>query len=61
VTNGVDGETCTDVKSDDAELWCNFVTIPKCVDRTVVCTEPPTLEGATVTVLNKPNRQFFYR
>jgi hypothetical protein len=45
VVNGVDGETCTDWKTDDTELWCNFVQIPKCVDRRILCPPPPTPEG----------------
>ena len=28
VTNGVDGETCTDWKADDNELWCTNAQIP---------------------------------
>ena len=55
--NGIDGETCSDFKSGDSELWCNFVTIPKCADRTIKCSEPPTPEGAVVNYSFKPNRK----
>ena len=57
VLNGIDGETCSDFKAGDTELWCNFVTIPKCADRTIKCSEPPTPEGAVVNYSYKPNRK----
>ena len=38
VENGIDGETCTDWKRDDTDLWCDYVMIPNCVDRTIYCT-----------------------
>jgi hypothetical protein len=27
VVNGINGETCTDWKSGDSELWCDFVQV----------------------------------
>jgi hypothetical protein len=50
VDRGVAGETCTDYKDDDSELWCQYVRIPDCVDRTVRCTEPPTPAKALKTI-----------
>ena len=28
VVNGIDGETCTDWKTGDDELWCTSVKVP---------------------------------
>ena len=56
VTNGIDGETCTDFQTNDTELWCKNAVIPKCVDRTIICVEPPMPAGAQVTFLQKPSR-----
>ena len=40
--NGIIGETCSDFKSDDNELWCENVYIPDCADRTIRCSKPPS-------------------
>ena len=56
MTNGIDGETCTDFLTTDNELWCRFASIPKCVDRSISCVEPPMPAGAQVTFLEKPSR-----
>jgi hypothetical protein len=55
VVNGVDGETCSDWKTGDSELWCDFVKIPSCADRRIYCSDPPTPEKANIAVTNKPN------
>ena len=55
VANGIDGETCTDWKTGDTELWCAYARIPSCADRRIYCTEPPQPERATIKVTNKPN------
>ena len=55
VTNGMDGETCSDFKSNDTELWCQFAAVPDCVDRTIVCSDPPHPNRGKISVTNKPN------
>ena len=59
VTDGLslnlNGETCIDFKNDDNELWCKTVRIPDCVDRTILCSEPPSLtEAHTNQIAVKP-------
>lgn len=39
-------QTCVDFKNDDNELWCKTVRIPDCVDRTILCSDPPSLAVA---------------
>ena len=48
------GETCANKKSDNDELWCEDVTIPKCVDRTILCTPPPMPNRAKITPSMEP-------
>ena len=55
VTGGIDGETCTDWKADDDELWCSYVSIPACVDRTIRCDPPPSPDKANNNVLTQSN------
>ena len=55
VTNGVDGETCSDFMQGDSELWCTFAQIPDCVDRTINCTDPPQTNKATIQFLEQPD------
>ena len=55
VTNGIDGETCTNWNKNSTELMCDNVNIPACADRTIYCTLPPKPEGATWNILNAPN------
>ena len=55
MVNGVNGETCTDWKTNDTELWCTNLQIPDCVDRRIYCTDPPRPERATISVVVKPN------
>ena len=51
----LDGETCIDFKNDDSELWCKTVRIPDCVDRTILCSDPPSLtEAHTNQIAVKP-------
>ena len=55
VEGGLDGETCGDFRYDDDELWCSYVLIPPCVDRTIRCSTPPKPEKAIITILDTPN------
>ena len=55
VTGGIDGETCTDWKADDNELWCSYVLIPACVDRTIRCDPPPSPAKANINFVTEPN------
>ena len=55
VEGGINGETCSDYKSDDNELWCSYVLIPGCVDRTVKCSPPPNPAKAKITIKDRPN------
>ena len=55
VTNGINGETCTNWKSDNSELWCSYASIPACADRRIYCSEPPQPERSSIVVSTKPN------
>ena len=55
VTGGIDGETCTDWKDGDDELWCSYVLIPACVDRTIRCDPPPSPAKANINFVTEPN------
>ena len=59
VKNGLNGETCVDKKSGDDELWCEYVMIPECVDRKILCSDPPMPERSMITYLNKPHENVF--
>ena len=54
VTNGIYGETCANKKSDNDELWCEDVIIPKCVDRSILCPPPPMPNRAEITPAMEP-------
>ena len=58
VENGVNGETCVDYKSGDNELWCKTVRIPDCADRTIYCTDPPSLSVATTNIITRPGTTY---
>ena len=55
MTGGIDGETCANKKSDNDELWCEDVIIPECVDRAIVCSEPPLPARADIIFSDRPN------
>ena len=55
VQNGINGETCANKKSDNEELWCEDVIIPECVDRAIVCSEPPMPARANIIFSDRPN------
>jgi hypothetical protein len=59
VTNGWSGETCSNSHPDpDLEpdaLWCQFLKIPDCVDRTINCTQPPYPSNANISVISQTN------
>ena len=54
VQNGIDGETCANknTNSSIAELWCEKVLIPDCVDRTIKCSSPPIIDDGGETKLS---------
>ena len=51
----MDGETCTNWNRDNSELFCSFLSIPDCTDRTIYCSEPPMPERANITFPDRPN------
>ena len=36
------------------ELWCEDVIIPECVDRAILCTEPPKPKRAKINYVKLP-------
>ncbi len=55
VEGAIPGETCTDTDDTDSELWCDFLTIPPCEDRSIRCTPSPNPEKANKTFTEKPH------
>ena len=55
VENGINGETCADKEPNDDELWCEYVDIPSCVDRAILCSTPPMPARATIDFINRPD------
>ena len=55
VENGILGETCTNWNHNSSELMCTSVTIPDCVDRTILCSEPPIPDRSVMNFTSKPN------
>ena len=57
VFNGIDGLVCNNGKIyNDGRLECDEIIVPDCVDKTVICTDPPKfIEGATISILEDPS------
>ena len=55
VENGINGETCANKNSNNNELHCEYVQIPQCVDRAILCSDPPMPARAKIDFIKRPD------
>ena len=59
VQNGIDGETCSNKFPESEDLHCEFVNIPACSDRAILCSDPPMPAKSKIDFIIRPDPERF--